>query len=478
MRSGVGVNKVKHPLEYRAYDPAKDDKLLIKSFEDGWGTMTTGKPGISIHDRWLAPKEVVEALDHYDTTRGAMEKDSIRRFFQEQIVGLFGPTVHMLNIMRRLAHTVGTGAWDPRVWPYYQKLFFSSELRERMADGLQDDTIDALSKYGTYTNARDIGSLHAYFLGNLNPMNWVRQTVGKFSKGLLFDPKFMGGFGGMDQKARVLAYDFLREHEGMGEEEAAKNVEDGFGNYNRANWTERMKRWARFLLFPGWDFSSLKWFLRHPLKTAIAPALATLAANLAVNMAGKNKDQDKYDYGYLHYGDRKFRTSLFTESMAMHIAEPILSAGRAALEGGNPQDIGTAAGEGALRGMGGMAGSLRPDVQTLASLLTNRQYLGGNKEIYKPEDASIPGKVLPNRKLDKLAVFTLVKSFPAVNRFLDSSYENVDLATGAGSVLRRDQLQVGRRRAAESERREGQGLQRNPLGAGRTRTGRRGEVRE
>ena len=137
-----------------------------------------------------------------------------------------------------------------------------------MAQGLADDAVDALSKWGTYTNTKDIGSLHAYVLGNLNPANWLRQTIGKFSKGVLFDPKFLGGFGGLDQKARVLAYDFLKDH-GMEEEEAAKNVEDGFGNYNKANWTERMKRWARALLFPGWDFSSLKWFSAAPDQNGI-----------------------------------------------------------------------------------------------------------------------------------------------------------------------------------------------------------------
>jgi GGDEF domain-containing protein len=431
MRSGG----MKNVPEFKAYDPSRDDKLLIKSFEDGWGTLSSGRPGISVHDRWLAPKQVVDALDQYDTTRGYQENDSIRRFFQEQIVGLFGPTVHMLNIMRRLAHTVGSGAWDPRVWPYYQKLLFSSELRERMAQGLADDAIDALSKHGTYTNARDVGSLHDYALGNMDPRNWARWTVGTFSKGILFDPKFLGGFGGVDQKARVLAYDFLHEKAGMGEEEAAKNVDDGFGRYNRASWTERMKRWARVLLFPGWDFSSLTWFLRHPIKTAVLPSLVTLGANLALNVAGKNKDQDKYDYGYLHYGDRKFRTSLLTESMALHIAEPLLEAGKAALEGGSAQDIGTAAGEGAIRGGGGLAGALRPDIQVAISVLSNRQYPGGTKEITKPQDKNLPGRVLPNRKLDKLAVFALVKAFPAVNRFLDSSYDNVDWKTGVGSVL-------------------------------------------
>ena len=141
MKTATPENRPKTILEYRAYDPAKDDKALIKDFENGWSTQTTGRPGISASDRYLAPQQVVEALERYDMTRGVQEGDSIRRFFQEQIVGLFGPTVHVLNIMRRLAHTVGTGAWDPRVWPYYQKLFFSKELRERMAQELADDAI-------------------------------------------------------------------------------------------------------------------------------------------------------------------------------------------------------------------------------------------------------------------------------------------------------------------------------------------------
>lgn len=435
MKLAKPANRPKEILEYRAYDPAKDDKAMIRDFENGWSTMTTGRPGISPSDRYLAPKEVVDALEHYDMTRGQQENDSIRRFFQDQIVGLFGPNIHVLNIMRRLSHVVGSGPWDPRVWPYYQKLFFSKELRDRMAEGLADDAIDALSKWGTYTNTRDIGSLHTYVLGNMNPANWVRQTVGKFSKGVLFDPKFMGGFGGLDQKSRVLAYDFLRDRAGMGEEEASKNVEDGFGNYNKSNWTERMKRWARALLFPGWDFSSLKWFLRHPIKTALYPALVTLGANLALNAAGKNKDGDKYDFAYLHYGDRKLRTGLVTESLALHIATPVFEAAKAALEGGDAQDVARAAWSGALRGGGGLAGVLRPEIQAAAELLSNRQYLGGTKEIWKPEDAAVPGKVAPTRQLDKALAFSAVKALPAVSRFLDASYDNVDLATGVGSIV-------------------------------------------
>jgi hypothetical protein len=147
------------------------------------------------------------------------------------------------------------------------------------------------------------------------------------------------------------------------------------------------------------------------------------------------RDVDKYDFAYLHYGDRKFRTNLVTESMALHIATPVLEAAKSVLEGGNEQDVARAAWSGALRGGGGLAGVLRPEIQWAAELLSNRQYLGGTKEIWKPEDAAIPSKVASTRQLDKALAFSVVKAFPAVSRFLDASYDNVDLATGVGSIV-------------------------------------------
>ena len=53
------------------------------------------------------------------------------------------------------------------------------------------------------------------------------------------------GGGGAVTLILVLAYVFLHDEVGSGEEEAAKNVEDGFGNYNKPNRTERMRRRAR-----------------------------------------------------------------------------------------------------------------------------------------------------------------------------------------------------------------------------------------
>ena len=95
----------------------------------------------------------------------------------------------------------------------------------------------------------------------------------------------------------------------------------------------------------------------------------------------------------------------------------------------------SAATSGGVRGLAGVAGNLRPDMMMAASVVFNREYPGGSKEIWKPEDSFLPGKVTPTRKLDKILAFTLGKTFPAVNRFMDSSYDNVDMMTGAGSVL-------------------------------------------
>ena len=149
--------------------------------------------------------------------------------------------------------------------------------------------------------------------------------------------------------------------------------------------------------------------------TAVVPAAVTLAVNLALNALGKNKDQDKYDFGYMHYGDRKFRSGLITDSMAMHIAQPVLSGIEAKLKG---EDVGSAVGEGFIRGAGALAGVLIPTIQLVAEQLFNRKFAGSASEIVSREDKNIPGLILPNRDLEKRAIFAALKVFPAVGRFL------------------------------------------------------------
>ena len=95
-------------------------------------------------------------------------------FFQEQIVGLFGPAVHVNNIIRTVGQATGLGTFDPRSWPSIARVILSPKLRERMQQGVDDATIDLLVKRGAYTDWSDIGNLNRYIGGNLNPLNWIR----------------------------------------------------------------------------------------------------------------------------------------------------------------------------------------------------------------------------------------------------------------------------------------------------------------
>jgi hypothetical protein len=222
--------------QYTAYDPTRGEKF------------------VSSTDRYLVPRQVADALERYDASRGGEGAGTLRKFFQEQIVGLYGPTVHIFNIVRRLSQVTGMGTFDPRSWNTLRKLLFSKDLRERAMAGVDDATVDYLMRYGHYTDWRDIGNVKAYIGGNLTPFNWVRA----FGKGVLFDPKFAGGWGGLDPKARILAADFVKDHvPGITDNEIGQAADAALGMYNKANWTERQKNIARFTLFPGWSFGSV-----------------------------------------------------------------------------------------------------------------------------------------------------------------------------------------------------------------------------
>lgn len=400
---------------YGIYDPTRGEKFLVINPEQGWAQLSTGKPGIKATDRFLGPKEVVDAMENYDTTRGG-EGGRLRRFFQEQIVGLFGPMVHVNNILRRVGQATGTGAFDPRSWPSIARVITSPELRSRVLQGVDDATIDMLSKYGAYTDWSDIGNMNHYIGGNLNPSNWIRA----FGKSVLFDPKFSKGWGGLDPKARVVVADYFKDHfPKMSDADIAKAVEDGFGNYNRANWTARQRLLAKFTIFPGWDAASVKWFLRHPFRVGVAGALVVLAINQALKALGKNKGDDGTDLSYIHIGDRKFKSGLVSDSMGDHLMSPVLGALQAKLR---KEDIGAGAVEGGMKGSSALAGTLAgPVVEMVADEIYNRKYAGGASQLVEPEDKYTPGTWAPNVELEKRIAFAALKGAPALNRFINQS---------------------------------------------------------
>ena len=412
---------------YGVYDPSRGERFLIKTPD--WSTLTTGKPGIGPNDRWLGPKAVVDALEQYDASRGAEGAGKFRKFIQEQIVGLFGPVVHVNNIVRHMGQMTATGAFDPRSWSSISRLIFSKNLREQALQGVDDSTVDWLTKHGHYTDWRDIGNMNAYIGGNLNPANWVRA----FGKNVLFNPKFAGGWGGLDPKARIIAKEWFDDHmPGLTDQQIGERIDDAFGAYNRANWTERTKQIARFTLFPGWDVSSAKWFLRHPWKAGFAGAALILAINYAMHKEGLIKGDDWVDTAYLHWGDRKFRTGVISDSIGQHFVQPALSGIEAAVKG---EDVASGVAQGTVRGAAALSGQLAgPAVEMVADQLYNRKYAGGVSQIVEPEDRNIPGTWAPNREIEKRIAFAALKGAPALQRFIDPKGQ-WDWKQGLGSAL-------------------------------------------
>ena len=81
---------------------------------------------------------------------------------------------------------------------------------------------------------------------------------------------------------------------------------------------------------------------------------------------------------------------------------------------------------------------LRPDLGAAIELGTNRERIGGSKEIYKSSDFSTPGKVFPNAGLDKLALHAVSRLFPQlgrVNQARDVTSGKTDLPQLAGGNL-------------------------------------------
>jgi hypothetical protein len=55
----------------------------------------------------------------------------------------------------------------------------------------------------------------------------------------------------------------------------SRDVNDALGEYSRANWTDRQKLLGRFMMFPGWDFASLRWVLRSKRPVGIFSLMRT-----------------------------------------------------------------------------------------------------------------------------------------------------------------------------------------------------------
>lgn len=406
---------VKHVRDYDRYDPTAGEKFPVPA-----------------EGKYLGPREVVKTINDFGR-REESEPGAVRRFFQEQILGFGFGVPHIANIMRRVSQSVPGGAANPKGWVDAWRVVLSKELRSRGIAGLNDPTFDKLAQRGSIPTS-DMANLKEYWGGNLNPANWARRMAAVGHRAL-FEPGSLGGFGGLDQRARLYIADLVRsQRPELSDSQIAEAVRTQLGDYNRANWSGRQKMLSRFMMFPGWDFSSIRWVLQHPIKTTVPPALVVFLANQALNKLGQNRAEDKYDIGAIHVGDRAYSTSLLRESVARNLFRPALAYAQAKVRGESDQRAMAEAGRGVTSGAGGLLGMLRPDLSGFLALAANRQGFFSSKEIVSKDDYAQPGKLLPSRAIEKQAVFALRKAVPALDRMLDSN-EETDLRSFAGGNL-------------------------------------------
>jgi hypothetical protein len=365
--------------------------------------------------RYIGPKAVVDALRNYDpvAARSGPQLGPIRSWMQKQVLMGGAGVPHAFNILRRVASEAPLGVADPRGWINAARVTFGKELRARGLQGLNDPTFDALVKNGALS-ANEMTALKRYWGGNLNPANWAEGAL-RPGKKLLFEPGTLGGLGGLDQRARVWLADRIRaDRPDLSDAAIAREVNTTLGSYSRTNWTEFQKKLGYFLLFPGWDTSSMHYTLTHPVKSAVPSAMLNLIANQTLSRLGKQRDpQDAYDPFSVHVGDHSVSTSLTREAMAIHLARPLWTAaieayhGRPALDAGGKQAI--------REGLH----MLRPDLSGLVALGASAAGLNlPGATVYSRDDVLVPGKILPNRAMEKTAAFAILKANPMADRLL------------------------------------------------------------
>lgn len=402
--------------------------------------------------RYLGPREVVHALNNHGLDLDT-EPSAVRRFLQEQVIGFGFGIPHVANILRRVTQSAPLGAANPEAWARAWKVLFNSELHKRGVSGVDDPTFDKLMQHGAITTG-EMANLKSYWGGNLNPANWARTLAGVGHK-LLFEPGSTGGIGGVDQRARIYIADLVRARDPkLTDAQIAQAVNTQLGDYNRKNWTQQQKLLSKFMLFPGWDTSSIRWVIEHPIKTTVPPALVVWTANQVLHHFGKNRAADASDFSNIHWGDRSIGLTVLRESMARNLARPLSNYVQAKIRGESEARAESEAAQGVRQGAAGLVGTLRPDLTAALDLATNRADVFSGRDLVTKQDYDTPGRILPNRALEKQATLVVRHAIPSLDRLLGSD-QAIDFRAFAGSNLGLPNYQEGaeqrlKRNAAEA----------------------------
>lgn len=378
--------------------------------------------------KYIGPRSVVDALHGLD--KSSPDKSGpVGRFLREQIIGVGFGVPHVMNIMRRISHSFPAGAGNPVNWVRAARVLTDRQLKERALSRTNDPTYDALLRWGGMS-PHEIQSYKEYQGGNFNPANWLR-LFAKVGHDYLFGP------GGLDRRARLYVADLVKnERPDLTPEKVSQLVNDQLGRYNRATWTELQKRVGRYMLFPGWDFSSMNWVLRHPIRTAVPPAILMMLANGIINSYGGNRKEDRFDPFAIHVGHHSYGSSLMNESLARRLAAPVGAAAEAALQGGSRRQVFTAAGREVPFAVGAPFGMTMPQVRLPVEAGLGKDEFG--RDIVPQGDWTRRGTFLPNKGLEDEAKHALVSFFPQGQRVEEGKQSIPEMGLANLGVQRRE----------------------------------------
>ena len=385
LADALGVSELPTPKdvrEYATYEPLRRGSRFETAARNLATNVLAGKEGLEAQAanvnhmaklRYALPKEIVEALNDAGREKelGALPKmvskvlGPLTQFIRQQIVGLGYGVPHMANILRKVMQATPGAALNPMAWANAFKVAFSKELKARGISGTEDPTYDMLLRNAAVSEGA-IPEYKRYIEGNLDKDNWAQTLGNAFRKGgkegagvtpksavaglgrLAIEPlnrfseaghRNLFKPGGIDQRARLWLGDFLKDrYPDMSENRIAHEVNQTLGRYSRASWTDLQRNLGPLMLFPGWDYSSMAFALKHPFKTAVAPAVLMLLANAAVHSIGANKNDEKNDLERIHVGKYSVRTNLFNDNMGSHMWGWALRGGKAALDHKNAKE--------------------------------------------------------------------------------------------------------------------------------------------
>lgn len=367
------------PPDKSDYQAKKLAQKLEQAYQNASGTKFTDedmdelmKQAASInhsnHAIYAGPREIVEAFQSgaQHAIPGWLRDigdilNPVSGMVRRQVIGLGFGVPHIKNILRRVMQASPAAHLDPRSYARAAKVLFNKELRERGMKGVDDPAFDALLRHAGISD-KGVESYRDYLKSNLDENAWSRgwavlKAAGAdskaFHKQLLADIKaahneggikgnlragttaaagaietplrplnFIGHHiifskGGIDQRARLWLYDLIKsQNPGASDDQIAQEINAQLGRYNRASWTDFQKDARPFTFFPGWDYSSFEWILRHPLRGVLPAALLVLLANQVLRRLGKNKKSDSTDLNRVHVGNYTISDNLFRERLA------------------------------------------------------------------------------------------------------------------------------------------------------------------